>query len=97
MQRKWSRYLRTVIGGLIATTLIGAIFGYPLYGLLAGLLNLVPYVGPIVSTCIGLLLALTSHYGGDADMHIGTLVGLIQLLAHLDLILQYQLYTPLMN
>ncbi|MBE01942.1 phosphate regulon sensor histidine kinase PhoR [Marinobacter lutaoensis] len=38
MQRKWSRYLRTVIGGLIATTLIGAIFGYPLYGLLAGLL-----------------------------------------------------------
>ena len=48
-------------------------------GLLAGLLNCVPYVGPIVSMCIGLLLALTSHYGGDADMHIGTLVGLVAL------------------
>jgi len=38
MQHNWSRYLRRIIAGLVMATLIGAWYGYPLYGLLAGLL-----------------------------------------------------------
>ncbi|MBE0485862.1 phosphate regulon sensor histidine kinase PhoR [Marinobacter sp.] len=37
MQYNWSRYLRLIFAGLAATTLIGWIFGQPLYGLLVGL------------------------------------------------------------
>ena len=38
MQHNWSRYLRLIIAGLAGTTLVGWYFGYPLYGLLAGLM-----------------------------------------------------------
>ncbi|KEF30852.1 Phosphate regulon sensor protein PhoR (SphS) [Marinobacter nitratireducens] len=37
MQYNWSRYLRIIISGLIGTTLVGLIFGEPLYGLTVGL------------------------------------------------------------
>ncbi|MGO1232960.1 MAG: phosphate regulon sensor protein PhoR, partial [Marinobacter sp.] len=37
MQQNWSRYLRVIIAGLAGTTLTGLIFGYPLLGLLTGL------------------------------------------------------------
>ncbi|MFV8569789.1 phosphate regulon sensor histidine kinase PhoR [Marinobacter sp. SBS5] len=37
MQYNWSQYLRLIIAGIGGTTLIGWYFGYPLYGLLAGL------------------------------------------------------------
>jgi threonine/homoserine/homoserine lactone efflux protein len=37
MQHNWSRYLRVIIAGLAGTTLTGLIFGYPLLGLLTGL------------------------------------------------------------
>lgn len=82
--RLLSRYF---IGILAQVTIITIIVSVGLHfvgienaliiGLLAGLLNLVPYVGPIVATCIGLVLALTAHYGGSADMHIGTLFSLV--------------------
>ena len=38
MQHNWSRYLRIIIALLASTTLIGWAFGYPLYGLLTGLI-----------------------------------------------------------
>ncbi|WP_372965222.1 phosphate regulon sensor histidine kinase PhoR [Marinobacter sp.] len=38
MQHNWSRYLRLVLAGIGATTLIGFYFGEPLYGLLVGLI-----------------------------------------------------------
>src|SRR5690554_5832285 len=38
MQHNWSRYLRLIFAGLAGSTLIGLLFGYPLYGLMAGLL-----------------------------------------------------------
>lgn len=38
MQHNWSRYLRTIIAGLIGTTLIGLYFGMPLQGLTVGLI-----------------------------------------------------------
>ena len=37
MQHNWSRYLRVILVGLAGTTLLGLFFGYPLYGLLTGL------------------------------------------------------------
>ncbi|NWO05330.1 MAG: phosphate regulon sensor histidine kinase PhoR [Alteromonadaceae bacterium] len=39
MQHNWSRYLRVILVGLTGTTLVGLIFGYPLYGLLFGLVG----------------------------------------------------------
>lgn len=38
MQHNWSRYLRLIIGFLIACTAVGLFFGKPLYGLTAGLI-----------------------------------------------------------
>ena len=82
--RLLSRYF---IGVLAQVTIITIIVSVGLHlvgienaliiGLLAGLLNLVPYVGPIVATSIGLLLAITAHFGGSADMHIGSLCSLV--------------------
>ncbi len=37
MQHNWSRYLRVILVGLAGTTLVGLVFGYPLLGLLTGL------------------------------------------------------------
>lgn len=37
MEQTWSRYLGYTLAALAGTTLIGMYFGYPLYGLLAGL------------------------------------------------------------
>ncbi|MGM0952883.1 MAG: phosphate regulon sensor histidine kinase PhoR [Pseudomonadota bacterium] len=37
MQQNWSRYLRVIVAGLAGTTLTGLIFGYPLLGLMTGL------------------------------------------------------------
>ncbi|KAA1175569.1 phosphate regulon sensor histidine kinase PhoR [Marinobacter salinexigens] len=37
MQHNWSRYLRIILSLLAGTTLVGWIFGYPLYGLAIGL------------------------------------------------------------
>jgi two-component system phosphate regulon sensor histidine kinase PhoR len=39
MQHNWSHYLRVIIALLTGTTLIGWAFGYPLYGLLSGLIS----------------------------------------------------------
>ncbi|AOY89718.1 phosphate regulon sensor histidine kinase PhoR [Marinobacter salinus] len=38
MQHNWSRYLRIIVIGLAAATLVGLYFGQPLYGLTAGLI-----------------------------------------------------------
>jgi len=38
MRQNWSRYLQIILAGLAGTTLVGLVFGYPLYGLLAGLI-----------------------------------------------------------
>ncbi|HKK55869.1 phosphate regulon sensor histidine kinase PhoR [Marinobacter sp.] len=38
MQHNWSKYLRWIIAFLVACTLAGLVFGYPVYGLAAGLL-----------------------------------------------------------
>ncbi|WP_111496958.1 MULTISPECIES: phosphate regulon sensor histidine kinase PhoR [Marinobacter] len=37
MQHNWSHYLRLLIGGLVALVIVGFWFGYPLIGLLVGL------------------------------------------------------------
>ena len=38
MQHNWPRYLRTILGGLALATLVGLVFGAPLYGLCFGLI-----------------------------------------------------------
>ncbi|MBJ6136613.1 phosphate regulon sensor histidine kinase PhoR [Marinobacter litoralis] len=38
MRYNWSRYLRLILAGLAGTTLVGWYFGFPLYGLLTGLI-----------------------------------------------------------
>ena len=38
MQHNWSKFLRLILGALAGCTLLGWYLGYPLYGLLAGLL-----------------------------------------------------------
>lgn len=47
-------------------------------GLLAGLLNLIPYVGPIAAAFIGILLALTSHFSAaEPESSVWTVLGAV--------------------
>ena len=53
-------------------------------GFIAGILNLIPYIGPLIGAFIGLLIVATT-YGGDASgwlTHIGS-AGLVYLVTQL--------------
>lgn len=84
--RLLSRYFLGILAQITIITLIVSaglgLIGLEnalIIGLLSGLLNLIPYVGPIVAACIGISLGVIAHFGGAADMHIGTLLGLVGL------------------
>ena len=74
-----SALLTRYFGGLVVqvaiiTTIVSlglSIIGAPnafLIGFMAGIINLVPYIGPMVGTCLGLLLIATSSLSVPSEM-----------------------------
>lgn len=53
---------------------------------LSGILNVIPYIGPIMAGAIGTIVGIVSHYGGSTDIAFGSLIltfVLIFLVTHL--------------
>lgn len=46
-------------------------------GFFAGLLNLIPYVGPLIGMAFGIILGISQHIGGDFGFPLSTLIVLI--------------------
>lgn len=66
----------TIITILISTALwIIGIENAVIIGFLAGIANLIPYVGPIIGACLGIFIAITTHLDVDIQQNLLPLIG----------------------